>query len=97
MEKNYIKFQVYLMAIYDKKLEKSIFYLLPQNSDFARFNVTLVLNGSKEDLFFFRLHTCYMYMNLLHSFLQVKTIRDGLRKVGLGAVDVETIENVQGK
>lgn len=28
---------------------------------------------------------------------QVKTIRDGLRKVGLGVVDVETIENVQGK
>ncbi|XP_068761782.1 3'-5' exoribonuclease HELZ2-like isoform X3 [Montipora capricornis] len=28
---------------------------------------------------------------------QVKTIRDGLRKVGLGGVDVETIENVQGK
>ncbi|XP_068672377.1 3'-5' exoribonuclease HELZ2-like isoform X2 [Montipora foliosa] len=28
---------------------------------------------------------------------QVKTIRDGLRKVGLGCVDVETIENVQGK
>lgn len=29
-------------------------------------------------------------------FFQVKTIRDGLRKLGLGAVDVETIENVQG-
>ena len=29
-------------------------------------------------------------------FEQVKTIRDGLRKVGLGDVDVETIENVQG-
>ncbi|XP_022780315.1 probable helicase with zinc finger domain isoform X1 [Stylophora pistillata] len=28
---------------------------------------------------------------------QVKTIRDGLRKNGLGQVDVETIENVQGK
>ena len=27
-----------------KKLEKSIFYLLPQNSDFARYNVTFVLN-----------------------------------------------------
>ena len=29
-------------------------------------------------------------------FEQVKTIRDALRKVGLGDVDVETIENVQG-
>ncbi|XP_015762500.1 PREDICTED: probable helicase with zinc finger domain [Acropora digitifera] len=28
---------------------------------------------------------------------QVKTIRDGLRKVGLGDVDVETIENVQAE
>ncbi|KAJ7378405.1 helicase [Desmophyllum pertusum] len=28
---------------------------------------------------------------------QVKTIRDGLRKIGLGEIDVETIENVQGK
>ena len=39
VEKSYIKFQVYLMAIYvqKKNLEKSIFYLLPQNSDFARF------------------------------------------------------------
>lgn len=27
----------------------------------------------------------------------MKTIRDGLRKNGLGQVDVETIENVQGK
>ena len=81
-----------------KKKKKSIFYLLPQNSDFARFNVTLVFKKSKEDLlFFFTLHTCYMYMDLLRFFLQVKTIRDGLRKVGLGAVDVETIENVQGK
>ena len=38
---------------------------------------------------------------LLHShnyfLLQVKTIRDALRKVGLGAVDVETIDNVQGR
>ena len=32
-----------------KKLEKSIFYLLPQNSDFARFNVTFVLNSAPEN------------------------------------------------
>ena len=50
MEKNYIKFQVYLMAIYDKKtLEKSIFYLLPQNSDFSRLNVTFVLKMLKSN------------------------------------------------
>ena len=50
VEKNYIKFQVYLMAIYDlKKLEESIFYLLPQNSDFACFNVTFVLNTDFKD------------------------------------------------
>ena len=47
MEKNYIKVQVYLMAIYDKKkLEKSIFYLLPKNSDFARYDMTFVLKYS---------------------------------------------------
>ena len=50
MEKNYIKFQVYLMAIYNKKkLEKSISYLLPQNSDFSRFNVTFVLKMLKSN------------------------------------------------
>ena len=43
MEKTYIKFQFYLMAIYVKKKEKSIFYLLLQYSDFARYDVTFVL------------------------------------------------------
>ena len=34
------------MASYDKKkIEKSFFYLLPQNSDFARFNVTFLSTG----------------------------------------------------
>jgi len=45
--------------------------------------------------YFFRLHICFLDL-FSCFFFQVKTIRDGLRKVGLGAVDVETIENVQG-
>ena len=40
-------------------------------------------------------HNCSV--DLFIPFLQVKTIRDGLRKIGLGAVDVETIDNVQGR
>ena len=64
MEKNYIKFQVYLMAIYDKKkLEKSIFYLLPKNSDFARFNVTFVLKHSEKLKTCDWEEKCLKYMN----------------------------------
>ena len=47
MEKNCIKFQVYLMAIYDKKIKEiDFFYLLPQNYDFARFKVTFILKAN---------------------------------------------------
>ena len=33
-----------------KKFEKSSFYLLPQNSDFARFNVTLALKNLQAEI-----------------------------------------------
>ena len=48
-----------------------------------------------DSIFFLYFSVCFIVIIVLFS--QVKTIRDALRKVGLGAIDVETIDNVQGR
>lgn len=63
------------MASYDKKMEKSIFYLSPQNSDFVSFNVTFVLNTPKHFVW-------YLLVPSLANFHFSTFIRDRDRAFG---------------
>ena len=86
VEKNYIKYQGYLMAIYDKKNYRNRFFICchKNNSDFARFNVTFVLLNFADYGHTMITHSCTCFLsmlvveNFLRTFVQQEDLTMGL-------------------